>query len=86
MNKLYKLWLAFISSLDKCGGVRGGAALTRPGSDMMLWVRRPPLVPELELVKIWDWDMKLVTSASPELENKKVNVATTTFFLGVEMN
>ena len=51
---------------------------------MMLWVRRPPLVPELELVRIWDWDMKLVTSASPELENKKVNVATTTFFLGVQ--
>ena len=45
--------------------------MTRPGSDMMLWVRRPPLVPELELVKIWDWDMKLVTSASPELAKQE---------------
>ena len=51
--------------------MRGGAALTRPGSDMMLWVRRPPLVPELELVRIWDWDMKLVTSASPELAKQE---------------
>ena len=45
--------------------------MTRPGSDMMLWVRRPPLVPELELVRIWDWDMKLVTSASPELAKQE---------------
>ena len=72
--------MAFISSLDKWGGVRGGAALTRPGSDMMLWVRRPPLAAELELVRIWDWDMKLVTSASPELAKQEGKVATTTFF------
>ena len=38
---------------------------------MMLWVRRPPLAAELELVRIWDWDMKLVTSASPELTKQE---------------
>ena len=38
---------------------------------MMLWVRRPPLAAELELVRIWDWDMKLVTSASPELAKQE---------------
>ena len=47
------------------------AGLIRPGSDMMDWVREDIMPLVLELVRIWDWDMKLVTSASPELAKQE---------------
>ena len=42
-----------------------------PGSDMMDWVRLEMMSLVLELVRIWDWDMKLVISTSLELQTGK---------------
>ena len=51
-----------------------------PGSDMMDWVRLEMMSLVLELVRICDWDMKLVMSTSLELQTQ-CNVMKTTLTL-----
>ena len=52
--RTYKLWLAFISSLERWGVMEGAAVFMLPGSDMMDCVKLEMMSLVLELVRIWD--------------------------------
>ena len=53
-GRTYKLWLAFISSLERWGVMEAAAVFMLPGSDMMDCVKLEMMSLVLELVKIWD--------------------------------
>ena len=54
-----------MEGIEECGEAE---LFMIPGSDMMDWVRLEMMSLVLELVRIWDWDMKLVMSTSLELQ------------------
>ena len=64
-----------MEGMEECGEAE---FFMSPGSDMMDWVRLEMMSLVLELVRICDWDMKLVISTSLELQTK-CNVIKTTF-------